>query len=203
MVDTSTVLRLDAATCVVGRAFRLGPVDLSLGAGSVAEVVGVNGAGKTTLLRVAAGLLPLPTGRRECDGEALYLRGGAGGREGQRVVAAVEFAAAVAGRRWVDARELLAEVGIVALADRRVGALSAGERARLTVAVALAVRPALLCLDEPFAPLDAAGTRAVVDAISRLAGSGSAVVVASPRPQLSPDRIDARLQVADGMVTGA
>lgn len=199
----SDTLRLADAACVVGSRFHLGPVDLALEPGSLTVVRGANGSGKTTLLRVATGLLPLSAGRRECGGTALYLRAGDGGRDGQRVATAVETAAALAGRAAADARGALLETGLAALAGRRVGTLSAGERTRLTVAVAVAVAPALLCLDEPFGPVDTAGARLLTTAVSRLIDGGSAVVVASPQRQPLDDRADACLVVDDGMVSAA
>lgn len=188
--------------CRVGT-FGLGPVDLALEVGSVCVVEGGNGAGKTTLLRVAAGLLPLSAGRRRCDGTALYLRSGAGARDGQRVREAVSSAVALAGRRHAAVGDVVDAVGLAGHARHRVGMLSAGERARLTLAVALAVRPSLVCLDEPFAHVDAAGVGVVRDVVARLAAAGCAVMVASPQRQPLRDDSDACLLVDDGMVRAA
>lgn len=190
---------LAGAVCEIGARFRLGPVDLALASGSVCVVEGLNGAGKTTLLRAVAGLLSLSAGTRRCEGTALYLRSGAGARDGQTVDDAVDVAAALAGRDRAVARTAVDVVGLARLGDRRVGMLSAGERTRLTLAVALAVEPRVLCLDEPFAHVDAAGGAMVCTVVSRLAAVGCAVMVASPQPRRLCDA-DGRLLVKDGMV---
>lgn len=187
------------AVCRVGRTFRLGPVDLSVEPGAVCGVGGPNGAGKTTLLRVVAGLLPLTLGTRTVDGRALYLRSGAGARGGQRVADAIAVAAALAGRD-VDPMGALDTVGMSGMAWRRVRSLSSGERARLTLALAAAVDPEVLCLDEPFAHLDGAGGDIVRSVVARLAGAGTAVVIASPRRADVGTLADAMLTVDDGTV---
>jgi ABC-type transport system involved in cytochrome c biogenesis ATPase subunit len=192
-------LILEGAVCAVGVRFQLGPVDLVLGEGSVCVVEGTNGAGKTTLLRVAAGLLPLSVGRRWCPAPAMYLRSGAGARDGQRVSDAVTTVAALAGRSAAAARAATVTVGLDRCTNWRVGSLSAGERARLTLAVALVAAPDLLCLDEPFAHVDAEGADLVKAVIRQLAATGCAVMVACPRWNPFGDG-DRRLLLADGRV---
>jgi ABC-2 type transport system ATP-binding protein len=190
------------AVCRRGRTFHLGPVDLHVEPGAVCGVGGVNGAGKTTLLRVAAGLLPLASGSRVADGRVLYLRSGAGARGGQRVAEAVASAAALAGHR-ADPVRILEEVDLAGMTRRRVRALSMGERARLTLAVACAVHPDVVCLDEPFAHVDRAGADAVRSVITRLAAAGAAVLVTSPRRDDLGVVADAVLVVAGGTVSVA
>lgn len=75
------------------------------------------------------------------------------------------------------AREALAAVGLEALAERSPEGLSGGERRRLAIAGALAMRPACLILDEPFANLDYPAIRGVLSVIVALKAEGKALVV--------------------------
>ncbi len=157
------------------------PVDLQLAAATTTVVTGANGSGKTTLLRLAAGLLRPSTGTRRCAGRALYVRGGSGVRSAQTVFDAVEAVAGLAGRREHTAAAL-ALVGLQGWESRRVGSLSAGERVRVTLAVAWAVGPAVLCLDEPTAVLDERGVGDLIDILRALRGAGCATLVATHQP---------------------
>ena len=71
------------------------------------------------------------------------------------------------------AEAALERVGIGALADRRFGACSSGERQRVLVARALSIDPGLVLLDEPTAALDLAGREQLVDTLSSLASDPS------------------------------
>lgn len=199
------VLLLDRVSRHAGRRVVLAPVSLRLGAGAVCLVTGANGAGKTTLLRVAAGLLRPTAGRRAAVTPAVYLRPGAGARRGEASREAVRTAAALAGvvRPGDAADRALDRVGLATAAGVPAGALSAGERARLAVAVALAVRPPLLCLDEPLEHLDAAGRDDVRAALGLLAADGCALLVASHHPDVLPDGPDARLHLVSGSASPA
>jgi ABC-type multidrug transport system ATPase subunit len=175
------------------------PVDLILAAGTLTVVTGGNGSGKTTLLRLAAGLLRPSTGSRDCDGTALYVRGGGGLRSAQTVLDAVSVTAALAGRRQ-HAPAALRLLGLQALAHRRVGTLSAGERVRAALAAAVACRPAVLCLDEPTAALDGPGLHDLVAVLTVLRADGLAVLVATHQPDVLLTAADAHLAVGHGRV---
>lgn len=162
-------------------------------------ITGGNGAGKTTLLRLAAGLLRPTTGSRRCVGPALYLRAGDGARRAQTPAQAIRFAHR-AGRgtgNGIALDSVLAEVGLAALASVPSGRLSAGERGRLSLGVALAAHPALLCLDEPTAHLDRDGCAIAAGVVWRLAALGTAVLIATHDPGMSV-RADARVRLDAG-----
>ncbi|TAL23443.1 MAG: ATP-binding cassette domain-containing protein [Frankiales bacterium] len=173
------------------------PLDLSLQPGTVSVVTGENGSGKTTLLRLAAGLLQSTTGTRTCSGTALYLRAGGGLRSAQTVGDAVATTAALVGRRGASG-PALALLGIAAHADRRLGTLSAGERVRATLAVAAAVEPTVLCLDEPTGVLDERGVDLLVTVLGYLRSAGTAVLVATHQPAALLPLADAHLRLAGG-----
>lgn len=180
-----------------GTHLAVAPVTLRLDRGVVCTVEGGNGAGKTTLLRVAAGLLAPSTGTRHLVGQALYLRSGSGARAVQTVREAVRSAASLARTDVPD--DVLGELDLTALADRRVHELSSGQRARLTLAVLRTVRPDLACLDEPSASLDEAGSELVRQTVARLVRDGASVLVATHDACLLPAP-DARLRADAGQV---
>ncbi|MGE5246151.1 MAG: ABC transporter ATP-binding protein [Betaproteobacteria bacterium] len=149
-------------------------VDLEVGASEFLALVGPSGSGKTTLLNLI-GALDAPT-----SGQLLVLgRAVAALTRAERaelrlrsigfvfqaynlvpVLTALENVEFVlelqgAGRdRRHRAREVLAELGLSDLADRRPGELSGGQQQRVAVARAVAARPALVLADEPTANLD-------------------------------------------------
>jgi iron(III) transport system ATP-binding protein len=166
----------------------LADVDLEVPAGSLSAILGASGSGKTTLLRAIAGFVRLNGGRIEiggtvvADASGVHLapeRRGVGyvTQEGalyphlnvaENVGFGLRRADRKAGSRTAEALEL---VGLGSdFAKRPVHELSGGEQRRVALARALAPRPRLVLLDEPFSALDAslrADTReAVVDALA-------------------------------------
>jgi branched-chain amino acid transport system ATP-binding protein len=82
------------------------------------------------------------------------------------------------------AREALAIVGLAAAADRRVTGLSQEQQKRLAIALALASRPRLLLLDEPFAGINAEQMRGLADLIESIARSGVTVCLIEHQMQV-------------------
>ena len=185
------VVRLRSAVCLLGRFPALAGVDLDVADGEIVLLSGPNGAGKTTLLRMLAGLVPLYSGEASVLGHDLS----SDRRSARRELALMghetfcyddltagenlRFAARAAGGSVSAADAALERVGLSSMADTVQRKLSAGQRRRLALAVALARGPRLLLLDEPHAGLDEEG-RAVLDAVVRAApAEGRTVLVAS------------------------
>jgi heme ABC exporter ATP-binding subunit CcmA len=184
-------VRLRSAVCVLGRYPALAGADLEVDEREVVLVTGANGAGKTTLLRAVAGLVPLYSGTAEVLGHDLARDRRAARAElalvghetfcydDLTVAENLEFAARASGRAPVKAEEAVERTGLTRQRDVAHGRLSAGQRRRLALALALARDPRLLLLDEPHAGLDADG-RAVVDAVITAApAEGRTVILAS------------------------
>jgi ABC-type nitrate/sulfonate/bicarbonate transport system ATPase subunit len=160
--------------------------ELDVAPGERIAIVGPNGSGKTTLLRVFAGLeqdtrgechVASPLRHRVYVHQTPYLFQGsvacnAGYGLAARKVARNERISKVA--YWLNA------FGVDHLAERRCDRLSAGERRRVALARAFAVRAELLLLDEPLAELDEAGVEIVCRAIA--AEAAATIVIASPVP---------------------
>jgi len=146
----------------------LADVSFAVGAGSVACVVGPSGCGKSTLLSLAAGLQRPASGSVRWQGEAVRLGpnhhlGMAFQQPGLfpwmtvRQNVAVGLRTRGQGKRDAHriADEFLETVGLGDFADAYPAHLSGGMAQRVGIARALALRPKLLLLDEPFAAVDA------------------------------------------------
>ncbi len=150
-----------------GRLAVLDGVDLDVGAGEVVAIVGPNGCGKSTLLRIMGGLLAPDEGWAEVGGRPVVGPDPDVGFVFQEprllpwrsvidnVTYPLELAGMAPDERRARARDLLRLVGLEAHADDRPHQLSGGMRQRAAIARALARRPAVLLLDEPFSALDA------------------------------------------------
>lgn len=170
-------------------------VDLEIHSGELLCILGANGSGKSTLLRLLAGA------RRPDRGEVIIDGAPAGydrrGRDRARrfvqlvlqepddQIFATSVRADVAfgphNQGISDPTELvdaaLAAVGISDLADRVPHQLSYGQRKRVALAGALAMRPQLLLLDEPTAGLDPAGSARLAGVLEQVRGQGRGVVL--------------------------
>ena len=182
------VVRLRSAVCLLGRFPALAGVDLDVRKGEVVLLSGGNGAGKTTLLRLIAGLVPVHSGEAEVLGfdltrdrrshrhELALVGHDSGCYDDLTVRENLSFASRAAGAPTDAADRALDRFGLAPLATTLHGRLSAGQRRRLSVAIALARDPRLLLLDEPHAGLDAEG-RAVLDAVLRDAPAEERTVI--------------------------
>lgn len=156
-------------------------VDVALRVGELVALLGPNGAGKSTLLDALAGALPAASGRIERHGRvAVALQAPDLAR--RSVLVNVSLALAWWGvprpERSARALEALRVMGAEHLTHRAAISLSGGERRRVHIARALAVRPDVLMLDEPFAGLDAeVRANLLEDAASALRSAERATLV--------------------------
>jgi ABC-type sulfate/molybdate transport systems ATPase subunit len=156
-------------------------VSLELHAGEVVALLGPNGAGKSTLLDALAGVLPPAAGSVERRGRvAVALQTPDLAR--RSVLANVSLGLSWWGvpreERDERARAALEAMGAGHLAGRAARTLSGGERRRVHLARAMAVRPDILMLDEPFAGLDAEARASLLeDAVSALHSETRATLV--------------------------
>ena len=180
-------------------------VDLAVAEGSVHAIIGPNGAGKTTLFRLLTGILRPSSGNLQFDGEdvagksvhAIARRGLAQSFQRTtifpRLTARESVQAAIVARERraydvfglfhrrcaPEADDLLARVGLEGLGDHRAQDLSHGDQRALDVALALAVKPKLLLLDEPTAGMSGTETHKVTSLITTLARDDGLTVLFS------------------------
>lgn len=154
------MIRLDDVSARKGH-FTLSGVTFALAPGEYGVVIGPAGSGKTTLLEVIAGLLVPAHGTVALGGvDARRLR-----VEDRGIGLVYQHAflfphlpvrenVAYGATDARDAAEASERLGVTALFDRDVASLSGGERQLVALARALARRPRVLLLDEPFSALD-------------------------------------------------
>jgi len=165
-------------------------VSLEVQSGEVLALIGPNGAGKSTLVRAVSGVIPIASGQVRTNGDDFALLPAL---QRARYVATVPQAVALppAYTVWETvlfgrtpylgflgqpsqkdeemARQSLARVSALPLADRRVGELSGGEQQRVLLARALCQSTPILLLDEPTAHLDLQYQVNLLELVSELA----------------------------------
>ncbi|MEV1060103.1 ABC transporter ATP-binding protein [Micromonospora chalcea] len=181
-------------------------VDVAVGPGEVAVVLGRNGAGKSTLLQLTAGVLR-PSRGRVADrppvvgwvperfladqpftvGAYLTAMGRVAGLPGPAADRAV--------RHWVE------RLGLARFHDVRLPRLSKGTAQKVGLAQALLRPPGLLVLDEPWEGLDAAAREAVPEIIGEVLAAGGAVLVSDHRGETVRLPGARHWSVTDGTVT--
>lgn len=196
-------------------------VGLDVAPGERLALLGANGSGKSTLLRIIAGAEEPHGGRLELDGRAYEYGRKGRNRIRRRIQMLMQdpddqiFATSVAAdvsygpvnqglpedevRARVD--EAMAAAEITALADRVPHQLSYGQRKRVALAGALAMRPEVLLLDEPTAGLDPAASRNLLDTLDRLHATGVAVVMATHDVDVAWSFSTRAAVLADGRLT--
>ncbi|MBR9971988.1 ATP-binding cassette domain-containing protein [Magnetospirillum sp. J10] len=182
--------------CYVGGVEALRDLDLAVPRGQRLAILGPNGAGKTTLLLHLNGTLRPKSGQVLLDGRAVGYDRASLNSWRRRVGLVLQepddqlFAATVfedvsfgplnLGLSEAEARlrveEALEALRITALAERPTHMLSFGQKKRVAIAGAVAMRPEVLLLDEPSAGLDSMGTAHLLAALDQLRQAGTTLV---------------------------
>ncbi|MEL7343437.1 MAG: heme ABC exporter ATP-binding protein CcmA [Pseudomonadota bacterium] len=153
-------------------------LSLSVNAGEILLIKGPNGIGKTTLLRTIAGLQSPDAGTITRPEAGVAYSGHLDGLKTNLSVAEnLAFWGAIYGQ--ADITATLDAFELRALARRRVGALSAGQRRRAGLSrLALSGAP-LWVMDEPTTSLDTNGTLLVMQVLKDHAAKGGAAIIAT------------------------
>ncbi|MFI2367980.1 ABC transporter ATP-binding protein [Streptomyces sp. NPDC018833] len=164
-------LRITGLHKSYGHVRALNGVDLVVRSGSLMAVLGPSGCGKTTLLRCIAGFERVGAGEIRVDDRRVAARGAEVPPDRRRIAVVpqegalfphlpvrgnVAYGLDRAARRAGRVAAVLELVGLSGFEDRMPYQLSGGQQQRVAVARALAPRPPVVLLDEPFSALDAA-----------------------------------------------
>jgi len=180
-------------------------VDFSIGEGEVVALIGSNGAGKTSLVNLITGLLQPDSGRILLRGAdvthlSVYRRIKAGIARSFQIVNLFDeltvldnVALSIFSREeltrffwtladhqhliWQEAHDILRRFGLEPKSSMLAGGISQGERKLLDVAVAYALRPRLLFLDEPTSGVSTREKAPIMDVISSIVRSQNITAV--------------------------
>ena len=219
------MLKIERLSVSYGERRVLDGVSLEVRSGEVLALIGPNGAGKSTLVRAASGVTPVESGRVRTNGDDLLTLPALQRARRLAVVPQavtlppaftawetvllgrnpyLNFIGQLSARDEEIAREALAKVDALDLAERRVGELSGGEQQRVLLARALAQSTPILLMDEPTAHLDLHYQVGLLETVQALAHTdGLAVLVALHDLNLAARYADRLVLLVDGEVKAA
>lgn len=193
-------------------------LNVRIEAGEFVALIGQNGAGKTTLAKHFNGLLKPSSGTVRVLGRDTRTAPVADlartvgyvyqNPDHQIFAQRVRTEAAFGprnlglGQAEVDRRvdEALALVGLQDLADEFAFSLGRGQRQKLAVASVLAMEPPILVVDEPTTGLDQAGSRGILDLLSRWNADGRTIVAITHDMTLVAERVPRTIVVNEGRI---
>ena len=183
-------------------------IDFDATPGKLTAIVGPNGSGKTTLIKAALELIPRASGDVHFFGAPYHTVRHRVGYVPQRgsvdwdfPVNAIDVVAMglykqigwfrpVTRRYRLQAMDFLERVGMAQYAKRQISQLSGGQQQRVFLARALAQQADLYLMDEPFAGVDAATERAIVEVLHELQSAGKTALVVHHDLQTVPEYFD-------------
>jgi ABC-type multidrug transport system ATPase subunit len=207
----TTMIEAVGITKQYGDALALDEAGFTVAGGEVVALLGANGAGKTTLLKCLLGLLRFQGTARIAGIDVLrdgkrarrsvgYLPQVAAFPAHVTVAEALEQRADLRGLTDEDIDARMAQLGLTAHADKRVGALSGGLRQRLGIAAALLGDPPVLILDEPIASLDPDGQALFRELIAQVRDAGRAVLLSTHVHELLDGVAERAVALVEGRV---
>jgi len=199
------LLETKSLTKYFGDTHAVDQVDFSVAQGELLALIGSNGAGKTSLVNLISGLLRPDSGTilfqgADITAESVYDRIRAGIARSFQLVTVFDQLGTLdnvglaifsrEGKTWrllslansdhavrEEAYEVLREFGLEGKASQPAGGLSQGERKLLDIAVAYALRPKLLFLDEPTSGVSTREKAPIMDTITSVVRSGKITAV--------------------------
>jgi len=196
----------------------LSDISLSVGKGEVLGLLGPNGAGKTTCFYSIMGLVRPDSGRILMDGVdvtklPMYRRAVLGlgylpqetsifrGMTVEQNIACVlELGEPDKEVRAAELERLLDEFGLARLRSSPAMALSGGERRRCEIARALAAKPSIMLLDEPFAGIDPLSINDIRNLVKDLKQRGIGVLITDHNVRETLDIVDRACIIYGGQV---
>ncbi len=190
----------------------LDEVSLDIPAGVIFGLLGPSGSGKTTLMRAMMGLqritsgsisvLGAEAGDRRLGSKVGYMPQAAALYGDLTVLENLRYFARLVNQPRARVAEVLEEVDMVPFTKARVDRLSGGQRARVSLAVALLPRPEVLILDEPTVGLDPLLRERLWGEFRAKASAGATVIVSSHVME-EASRCDELVLLREGRVVAA
>lgn len=183
--------------------------DLNFGVrpGTITGLIGPSGSGKTTLMRTIVGVqrfsggtqsvLGLAAGDKRLRYKIGYVTQGAAVYDDLTVFQNLKYFAVLTKSNKIQVEEVIAKVQLQEQRNQIVSNLSGGQRARVSLAIALLGDPDLLVLDEPTVGLDPILRQELWDLFDKLAAAGKTLLVSS-HVMDEADRCDELLLLRDG-----
>ncbi|WP_232468540.1 LPS export ABC transporter ATP-binding protein [Croceicoccus marinus] len=196
----------------------LSDISLTVAKGEVLGLLGPNGAGKTTCFYSVMGLVKPDSGRILLDGEditnlPMYRRAilglgylpqetsiFRGMTVEQNISCVLELSEPDAASRARELERLLDEFGLTRLRESPAMALSGGERRRCEIARALAAKPSIMLLDEPFAGIDPLSISDIRDLVIDLRNRGIGVLITDHNVRETLEIVDRAAIIYGGQV---
>ncbi len=213
-----TVLSVENLAKQYGGRKVVNDVSLTVDSGSVVGLLGPNGAGKTTTFYLVVGMVRADEGRvligsEELTDDPMYIRA----RKGigylpqetsifrkltvrDNILAILEMLPIDRRERRARSEMLLEELGIAHLAGQRAAVLSGGEKRRLEISRTLAIDPAFILLDEPFAGVDPLAVIDIKNIIGHLKQRGIGVLISDHNVRETLEVCDRAYILNDGQV---
>ena len=173
----------------IGGSVILADINLAIPEGQITGLLGPSGSGKTTLMRTIVGLqkatagtvtvLGQPAGAAPLRKRIGYMTQAPSVYGDLTVAENLSYFGTLIGVTKQRAQTVMADVDISGLGKRLVGTLSGGQRARVSLVVALLGQPELLVLDEPTVGLDPLLRNQLWGTFRELAASGTTLVISS------------------------
>jgi len=193
-------------------------VSLELQTGEVVGLLGPNGAGKTTTFYMAVGIIKADSGRVFVNDEEITnlpmhqrARRGIGYLPqeasvfrkltvAENIQVVLECLRLPRHQQREQTTRLLEELRIAHLADQRASFLSGGERRRLEISRVLAISPAFILLDEPFAGIDPLAIADIRNIIHQLKNKNIGLIISDHNVRETLQVCDHAYILSDGQV---
>lgn len=219
--NSAAVLHLNDVTKDFGGAPVLSGITLDINAGETVAIMGPSGSGKSTLLHCMSGVLT-PTSGQVLFKDAVLSDASDSARSRTRLadfgfvfqdhqllpeLSALDNVALPAmlngnsrSKARAKAQELLNQLGLGSMVNRRPGQVSGGQAQRIAIARALVTSPAVIFADEPTGALDQATGHEVMQLLTAVVQRTGAALVMVTHDSRVADWMERRIEIRDGII---